>query len=296
MESPSFLRDIFLHKSNRRKILIESMNSYFNLDSSDVNRILVAAENFHFAVTTVDDIMDNETFRNNQPCYYVRHGYDKASIAAFDRFIKFLEITSSLVNITESLLNRLRLMITAQEADTALIARPKDYLPISWYQDVCSCKSSYEILVFLEIFNLYRENALYEKLTILFLHFGRLMQMINDQRDILTDDPLHRFAKSDEIKLTYSLPIAIYLEKIDLSLENKIGKLISQNEFLSIHRQLMSEFIKNETNKLIKSEIDIIYELINQTPGMKNSKVEALYKELINGAFYKLNQNEIFPQ
>ena len=148
---PKYLKDIFQFKSNRRVALLTSINDFFEVDIDTFKMLSDSFECLHFSVTTVDDIVDNETYRNEQPCYYVRHGIDKSVIASFSTFTKFLEVATSLNILDNNVITYIRQMIVSEEADCGLRERTSSLTHYEWYYNICSAKSSNEILSIVQL-------------------------------------------------------------------------------------------------------------------------------------------------
>lgn len=293
---PKYLNNIFDFKSNRREILLSSINDFFNIDKGIFNKISESFECLHFSATTVDDVLDNETFRNNQPCYYVREDYGKSFVASFSSFIRFLELSSCLNALDANVISYIRDMIISEEADCGLRIREKEYTPFRWYFDVCSIKSSNEILAMIQIMNNYRSNNYIAVIKNLFFEIGRYAQMHNDKRDLFTNKPLARFSKSDKVKLTYSLPLAIYFDEIDNSYESTVGKYIEQDEFMIIHNKMSSEFIQKKVTKIIEEQHLRIENIFNEYPYLKKINTFKLFSKISDEQFYKSYKHEIFSK
>ncbi len=295
--SPEYLNDLFDYKSNRREILMNSINEFYQFDALTFNKVTEAFESLHFAVTTVDDIIDNETFRNEKPCFYVRKGYDQSVIASFSTFINFLEISSSISVIDKNIVSNLRDMLMTEEADIGLRKREQRTNPIDWYLENCCTKSSYEFLAIINLANNISPSIQIESIRNLFFEIGRLAQMTNDTRDLITNEPLARYSTTDTIKLTYNLPLAIYINNIDLEYENKIGLNITRNEFLDIHEKLNTKYVIGNIKTLLENQMNKIIEILKTNHEFNQPFTRTLITKIFNSEFYKrLNTYEILSK
>jgi hypothetical protein len=293
--TPQYLSSVFNFKSNRREILLSAINEFYCTDKEIINKISESFECLHFSAATVDDILDNETFRNEQPCYYVREGFDKSVVGSFSSFVRFLEIASNFKALDESIISSIRDMIISEEADAGLRVREKNLSPYEWYYKICSTKSSNEILAIISFINNVKPISNFSHIKQLFFEIGRLAQMFNDKRDIINSNPLKRFSKTDNVKLTYSVPLAIFFEEIDNSLEPSIGKLIKQSEFLTIHRNLNTDFLRKRVAVKIDEQQEIISQIFKHNSELKQPITEQLISSIIKNKFYKLSHYEVFP-
>lgn len=295
--SPEYLSDIFNYKSNRRKILIKSLNEFFHLDNFYIKKVSEAFESLHFAVTTVDDIIDNETFRNEIPCFYVRKGYDKSVIASFSTFLNFLAICSEVSKIDKNIVDNLRKMLMTEEADIGLRKRESKFSPLEWYTDYCCTKSSYEFIALLHFINNIKPNPQLKNIITLFYEIGRFAQMTNDTRDIINKEPLNRYSSNEVVKLTYNLPLAIYLNNIDTELENKIGLALTRNEFLQIQNKLNTNYIIQEIKTILSAQKNKIDNILKENKELNQPFTKGLISQIYNLEFYKyLNKYEILSK
>jgi|GEM_PF-4433197 len=220
-------------------------------------------ERIHGSATIIDDMLDNEAVRKNIPSYYVRHGKPVAAFAALNLMVKAIEQLCGSPIALARLLENIRLMIDAEEADVGLQTRNPKLTPMEWYQNVVSKKISGELLLILNLCTSPDQvsDSRPEDLRLVTEKLGQLIQYCDDRYDVLVNNPFARMREEEGYVLTYSLPLAVYMADNGSDMEQFVGvkipraiagDLIGQ---VQTHDNVLSveAFIDREYQDLIRS-------------------------------------------
>jgi geranylgeranyl pyrophosphate synthase len=262
----NYLNDAFVFSSNRRVLFVrlyQRIGSDLGFKQISEEVIVQILEHIHASATIIDDMLDNEYLRKDLPSYYVRHGHPVSAFAALNLMIKGLELACYNSQDIKGILDTLRGMIDAEEADIGLRRRPPEVSPLGWYQDVVSKKIAGELQIILLLCSQGSDRSHYmlpelEHLTFL---LGQFIQYCDDWYDVLVRDPFAQNSTEDDYVLTYSLPLALYLNTNNHHMETVVGVKIDRKSAQEImgkisesgNRSLVERFIEEAYRELVKS-------------------------------------------
>jgi geranylgeranyl pyrophosphate synthase len=262
----NYLNDAFIFSSKRRVLFVrlyQRIGRHLGFNQISEEIVVQALEHIHASATIIDDMLDNEYLRKEIPSYYVRHGQPVAAFAALNLMTKGIELISSSTCDIKGVLGIIRVMIDAEEADVGLRKRVPTISHLDWYRDVASKKIAGELLLILLLCSQGHANSNntlreLERLTSL---LGQFIQYCDDWYDVLIRDPFAQNRENDGYVLTYSLPLAIYLNSTDPNLEALVGVKIDQASARGViekisapsNRLKVDEFIEAVYQDLVKS-------------------------------------------
>lgn len=261
-----YLRDALAFSSKRRVLFVklyQRIGSLLGFAQISEEVVVQALEHIHASATILDDMLDNEYLRKDIPTYYMRHGHSVAAFAALNLMMKGIELVSENTPNVKGVLEIIRRMIDAEEADVGLKKRDATMSPLAWYRDVVSKKIAGELLLILLLCSEGSDDSNgrlpeLERLTCL---LGQFIQYCDDWYDVLVKDPLATNTDEAGYVLTYSLPLALYLSTVDDEMETFVGtkidrvsaKRIIERISLPSNRSRVEQFIQAAYHDLLKS-------------------------------------------
>lgn len=245
------IADALERSSNRRTHIVEIFSciaAYYDCSPVNIDNILEAFGKIHAAASIMDDLLDNEQFRNGEPTYHTRHSIPLAALASIHLTFDAIEDFSNLGVPYKKIMKRVLNMTYAEEADIGILKKPKQTGYLDWYENVSGRKTSHELLLLIDTVLHDLDPKLeteVEKTYSVIDHFGLLLQMTNDWRDFFETDPFYRLGEGEKFVITNSLPFAIYCQFEDPNMFEVLGKAFDKIEAASnLNRYLTT------TNKL----------------------------------------------
>jgi Polyprenyl synthetase len=262
---PNYLVDALSYSSKRRLMFVrlyQEIGRELGFRQLSDQFIFEVLERIHSSASIIDDMLDNEAVRKDFPSYYIRHGKAVAGFAALNLMISAIEELNKNASEIGSVMECLREMIDAEEADLALRERVTDSTPLEWYRRIVSKKIAGELGLILTLCTLGEgsNDKTVQDLVKITCRLGQFIQYADDHFDILVRDPFAR-VRGEHYVLTYSLPLAVYMTENDHIFEEFIGVRISRSLAREILIQLQHEknvlsvetFIHAEHTKLVDS-------------------------------------------
>ncbi len=261
-----YLCDALSFSSRRRLLFVrlyQQIGTHLGFEQLSEQVVVQALEHIHASATIIDDMLDNEHLRKDIPSYYVRHGHPIAAFAALNLMVKGIELISKNTYDINKVLAIIRGMVDAEEADIGLRKRTSKASPLEWYRNIVSKKIAGELLLILLLCSQGDDSSKgalreLERLTTL---LGQFIQYCDDWYDILVRDPFAQTSEEDAYVLTYSLPLAVYLNHTDDNIEPLIGLKIDRVTAMEIidkisapgNRLKVEGFIKDAYQDLAES-------------------------------------------
>jgi len=228
----SYLNDAFVFSSKRRVLFVrlyQRICRHLGFEQISEDVVVRALEHIHASATIIDDMLDNDYLRKEIPSYYVRHGHPVAAFAALNLMIKGIELVGDNGKDLRKAVAIIRGMILAEEADVGLRRRDKSAAPLQWYRDVVSTKISWELLLILLLCSDGpAQSDQLCKLEAITRLLGQFIQYCDDWYDVLIRDPFAQNNKESGYVLTYSLPLAVYLQDTNDPVESMVGVKVDQ--------------------------------------------------------------------
>ena len=262
----NYLNDAFIFSSNRRVLfvrLFQQIGGDLGFVQISEEVIVKTLEHIHASATIIDDMLDNEYLRKEIPSYYVRHGHSVAAFAALNLMIKGIEIVCNSIHDIKGVLEIIRVMIEAEEADVGLQKRSPTVSPLDWYRSVVSNKIAGELRLILLLCSQgsNNSNSTLHELERLTSQLGQFIQYCDDWYDVLIKDPFEQNSEEDGYVLTYSLPLAIYLTNVNENLETFVGVRVDRISARAVMEKITApsnklrseEFIETAYQNLVKS-------------------------------------------
>ena len=289
------ISDALGRSSKRRSELIAWMATaanYLGCQRLPLGRVEEAFEKLHAAGSIMDDLLDNESFRNGEPTYHRRHSARLAALTsshlAFESIRDFLGLGLSGPRV----LDRIMALVHSEEADVGVILKPADYGYLSWYKSVSGRKTAHELMLLLDIFttdiplgNTAELGKLYASLETL----GLILQMTNDWRDCFEMDPFYRLNSLDDFVLTFSLPVAVFCEVNENgeSVYGRLGHAFDIHEANAIVKKFTTPSIRAQCRIEIEQQYNALLAAVESIsiPGV--SSMSAVAEAAMTGNFWK---------
>lgn len=286
MATEDYLKDALSFTSKRRVLFVrlyQRIGSNIGYVQSPEGVVVEALEYIHASATIIDDMLDNEHVRKEIPSYYVRHGHAVAAFAALNLMMKAIEIFTRRTNDVDELLRIIRGMIDAEEADVGLRKRSPSVAPINWYRDVVSKKIAWELFLILHLCSqgTGKSDGNMQKLEVITGLLGQFIQYCDDWYDVLVRDPFGQSSEPDSYVFTYSLPLALYLEKAGDPIETLVGLKVDRLTAAAVINKLTSMSNRSRVERFLEAAYgELVQSLANSMiPGWEElSEVAAKVK------------------
>lgn len=287
--SRAYLEDALKYPSNRRQIFIEAFGEIRKnrgLPFENKELALSIIELLHSAATIIDDMQDNEVYRKDIRCYYVRNNPGVAAFASIRLWHEALCRIHGNFDLAE-FLPHYENLLTSQEADTGLLLRSIEMQPIDWYFEIVSKKISEELLILFKLCNPASSKFDdFDDLMVIIGVIGQLIQFIDDRKDIIVENFL--LGQNEGVVFTYSLPFAILLG-FEPQYEEYIGKKIDTNLASELYGKLTADRIHKQVIEYIEEKKKEINGLISKQEKYAQNELGNLVAAL-ESEYWELNR------
>lgn len=269
-----YVSDALAYQSRRREGLFDALFSIGKLGQNESkvrSAVGLIFSELHSSACIIDDMVDHEKIREGLPAFYVRHGNGVAAITALHLMVSSIGRLVSGGVPADIVFDRIGNLVFSEEADAGIVKMPIDESPLSWYLNVSSLKTAYELQLIMDYIFVYADGYVQSTRSVILvalLKLGRIIQMGNDWRDLIENDPWYRSGFSDQYHVTFSLPLAVSSEYFGTNLASSVGAPICRKDFSTFKARVQSREVQKCCVDLMRKEHGSFTDLVISNPGL----------------------------